>query len=124
MFEGRLKALAAHLRTLDDTEFWAPEGFHQGTWQHGCGTPACVAGHTVALFEGVDAQGRIAALKERGGAIRNRARYALDLELEQAEALFQSEPFGRGVHVGARDAAAAVEHLAETGKVRWRKAER
>ena len=114
----RIRTLAAHVRTLEDTKQSDPDGFHQGWWTHVCGTPSCVAGHAVALFEGTDAKGRIEKFTEEG-AVRARACALLDIDPEQGETLFDSKPYGQGAAVTAQEAAGTLDRLAETGRVVW-----
>ena len=124
----RIRALAEHIESLptvgmtwDDAQ---RQAYCQRTYAHLCGTPACIAGWAVHLFGDAEGNGE----PGEAGAL-------LGLEPDAAAMLFHGDPFnarGRawGHEAGdgatdreatAADAAATLRHLADTGRVDWRR---
>ena len=101
----RLRQLADHIESL-------PTGaYDQTRYLHFCGSPACIAGHAVALF----GSGR---LPERIGLYSGLACDLLDLDDDKGDALFSAfPPLGRDARPD--DAARVLRHLAATGDVVW-----
>ena len=91
------------------------------------GSPLCIAGHTLVM-EGWSAEdfGGISRFKDVENAW-NTARDILGLTNKQSTWLFNPFPFFFFIFlkpVGKEDAIATLEHLLETGKVRWRRTKR
>ena len=111
MNKANILKLAEHLDTL------SCEHFDQECFAY-CGSPSCVAGHAVSLSGQwlVRVNGR-SLLDGEGIAV---AREWLDLTFQQSNELFAAHPYGvLAENVSARDAAATLRHLAETGEVVW-----
>ena len=117
MHRERALSLAKHLEGLETSRVGDGDGYCQGSWTHECGTPACVAGHAAAL-----SRGREWVKGSAPGPISREAARWLELEEEEAAVLFRAIPFRWRSAPTARDAAATVRHMAETGQVEWRRA--
>ena len=113
--EQRLHALAV----ADAIEAHADQYF-QGEWGHEpCGTPACIAGWSVALQEAPDDPAMFDLGGLGGDTIPNMAGEALGLSQEEAEAMFDGCPYyWLDPDPTAAEAAAMLRHYAATGEVR------
>ena len=97
------------LKLAEWIENLAPDDFDMTAWRHRCGAPACIAGHTYALFEPE-------SFDLRGRTEYTRAKRLLDLRPIQAAGLFTPTHQRR---ITNTDAARVLRHLAETGVVDW-----
>jgi hypothetical protein len=95
------------------------EGFDMAQWFHPCGTPACIAGWTLALKYG-DWTPALQDKRGAGGVEADAADY-LGLEGTQSAQLFfvGHEAEKSLADVTPQDAAKLLRHFAETGKVDW-----
>ena len=98
--------------------------YWQEVYLHPCGTPACIAGHAAYM----DAMERGVAMPEPVGKedmedIWDAAQSWLGLESIQAAHLFHATPLGCFRSPSNLEAAAVLNRLADTGKVKWRKIE-
>ena len=142
----RIRQLADHIEDQDDiayeieAELVDPEehhlvGYTQTEWTHGCGTPACIAGHAVALAltlehipggpSGEEPQVGCPAAELYVGE------YTSDLEIgvtagewmgldgRMSEQLFEPHPLPGDKHPTPRHAAWVLRNLADTGLVEW-----
>lgn len=91
MNRERMRKLAKTIR--------ASTTFDQSTWTHGCGSPACIAGHAagMALGEGEQLAAAGAVIDQEGRIVSDVPEAAqgwLELTDEQAEYLFHPYAFG------------------------------
>lgn len=128
----RLQQLAAHLRTLERTQFDMREWFmnrkpvstKDGWVEYDCGTPACIAGHAVAMFHELDLR---APLVEQLGmhTVCTLAEELLDLQMNQSIPLFMPpETSADGIRMydaTPQQAAEVIEHFINTGEVDWQR---
>ena len=113
MNKANIWKLADHIEQLD------PREYDQSVFAHDCGTPACVAGHALALAgRWEEADGGSEGFALPFGVAMD----WLGLDDVAAERLFVSYPWGRFDDATRQDAAATLRHLAETGEVRWKSA--
>lgn len=127
MNKERLTNLAIHMRHYVEPEnfdmttwFKYPPGFFTRRRPIGkqitmCGTTACIAGHAYALFKPEIQCRKIGSMD----LVRD-VRLLLDLTPEQAMDLFWRTSF-KGTPA---QAANVIQHLANTGKVDWTKADK
>lgn len=95
------------------------EGFDMAQWFHPCGTPACIAGWTLALKYG-DWSPKLHDKRDARGVEADAADY-LGLEGNQSAQLFfvgykSEKSFSE---VTPQDAAKLLRHFAETGTIDW-----
>ena len=98
MNKERILELASHIENS--------ETYNQTRIDHLCGTPACIAGHAYQLY---NSNGRYCG---RFADILDLPDMEMDAELTRAHPLFGYIP-------SAKDAAAVLRNLAETGEVDW-----
>ena len=135
MNKERILKLANHIETCH----YSPDGpkdkqnnkhFNMDTWVFTCGSPACMAGHTLSLF------GTKHKKTESNRNILQEAAYLLGLDLDAANKLFSPEEYN--IENGHEDmypyhdmdeedviadlAAACLRHLAESNYVDWQQA--
>lgn len=112
MNNERILALADLIEQQPHTTPGAPSGFSMASYQHHCGTPACLAGWTVHTFcDGLDGLDN--------GLIRALARDRLGLSDGVADDLFI---YTDGLPLDAitpPHAAFTLRHLADSGEVDW-----
>ena len=92
------------------------ETFDQAMWFHHCGSPACIAGHTVHM-KGWDHvyHSYVFHPKTKHRAFVDKvAKRILGLTDEQGRQLFWG-----GTDVSTEDAIKVLKHLLKTGKVDW-----
>ena len=98
--------------------------YHQGWYEHSCGTPACVAGWSVAVkARGLDGAAGfdVRSLWLESKLITDEAARNLGLSASERPAMFSARPF-----VGddtrkptAAEAATMLRRYADTGEVVW-----
>ena len=102
------------------------EDYAQSKYFHGCGTPACIAGHACAM----EGWGKSPLAPTTSWVVKQgedpvpapeEARDILGLTTRQADILFEGAPLGPDEPTAA-DAAATLRHLAKMGEVRWQRA--
>lgn len=99
-----------------DEQVAAGKAFNLCRWRWDCDTPACIAGHTIALFYDVEKIDGDYCWSE----IREMARDALGISEEQAHALFSPRLYRTcSENVGPRHAADTVRNFADSGQVIW-----
>ena len=118
MNKERILELAEHIRQSDS--------YTQGKWFNECGTPGCIAGHTIALFADdfshfhFSESGLLTGLyidtDGYGKFIRYKAMMLLELDENQAHAIFSYLDVGDATK---EQAAAMLEWFVQTGIVRW-----
>ena len=117
----RIRQLAAHLRNLPE------EQFAMARFTHDCGSPACIAGHAIALFGDRNLLSRTVNPIERWPLLSREASAVLDIERIQAQVLFAPcAPLanaagrrGTRQYISRFRAADVLDHLADTGQVVW-----
>ena len=106
------------------------ETFDQDFWMHPCGSPACIAGYVVIACGGkllptfeLPTAMNFDCTDHRGERrnIRSAAREYLGIGFRDQSILFDGDPFGTGGGEPATlaDAVETLEHLHDTGEVRW-----
>ncbi|WP_419917482.1 hypothetical protein [Candidatus Poriferisocius sp.] len=121
-------------RTIDSIKA-APDTYCQSIWAwtkdpHGCGTPACVAGHAVAgngheIVKAPFSTAVTARLNGKKMPIHDAAAEVLGLDLQQSLDLFAAHPYliidsHQCIFTPtAADAIETLERLIETGEVTW-----
>jgi hypothetical protein len=99
---------------------WGSDGDKSG---HNCGTVACVAGWTVAIFneKGEKRDLSLSILKrlDFDDTIVSRATDAMDIHSEDAEQLFHPADRFTWESITPAKAASVLRHFAETGMVEW-----
>ena len=83
--------------------------YNQSIFCLDCGTPCCIAGHTVAM----KSEGNLVDMKYE---IWSKAREILGLSFEQSQKLFRP---CIPTNPTLRDALKTLRHLRDTGEVRW-----
>ena len=141
MNKERVLILADHIEKLTSgsyfqgkyfymTEFGEPEvKFDEEKFEYACGTPACIAGHAIALFAN---QEQLKALHDASHEINDGfqdaqgiAEEVLDIQQDSgiASKLFCAVPMSKqGIQLYSpttKQAAATLRKLAETGEVFW-----
>ena len=94
--------------------------YSQDKYLHPCGTPACIAGWACWMNNPFDEWHE--EVGKEGYKFWKTARRILGLSFYKARVLFDQDPFDGNYFPTAADAAATLRHLAETGKVEWRRA--
>ena len=113
MNKANILKLADHIERLD------PEEFNQRVFAHDCGTPACIAGHALALA-GRWGGGVEGSTEDHPVGL---AAKWLGIDKDTRALLFDSQPRGYATNYPTKeDAVATLRHLAETGDVVWRDA--
>ena len=107
------------LKLADHIENLKPEEYDQSVFAHDCGAPACIAGHAVFLAESWD---QVSEDEESEHLTPCLASCWLGLQMPEAHELFDSDPVHLDKTPTTQDAARTLRHLAETGKVDWRRA--
>jgi len=105
--------------------------YRQDSFMHECGTPACVAGWSVAVsthgefadvadlrFYRVDQFDRFSVRKYLGG-IESIAGDNLGLTLDERTRMFDVDPYHGEEPATAAEAIEMLRHRAATGEVRW-----
>lgn len=121
----RIRQLADHLRAPAtaahfDIDNWlcVPHGDEAdrpiGEVIHTCGTVACIAGHAVALFRPTERFGE--------AFIWDAASKLLGLTTEESTHLFLPHSGPTSFDITAEQAAAVLDHLADTGEIDWLRA--
>lgn len=106
----RIRELADVIEKQPHAPSFGREGFCMDTWQHPCGTPACIGGW--AAF----ASGKSLI----HGLIWNDAQDHLGLSDDQSGDLFYPNNYeGEWSDITPAHAAAVLRNLAETGQVDW-----
>ena len=108
-------------RILELAEYIENSGtYDQAFYFHSCGTPGCIAGHAAALFKPENNSPYYIHYSEIGKKI-------LGLNLVDSVELFDPEPYKDELdefnfyrEPTAKDAAAVLRNLADTGIVNWR----
>ena len=120
MNKKRIQKLIDYLSWIRDKRYG--QNFNQKRYLHGCGTPACIAGHTCALMQSEDY--RINSFREtmsilleihRDEGIFNEARDWLDLSDDQASILFDGKVLGADIYTAVE----VLENLLDTDTVEW-----
>ena len=112
MNKERILALADLIEVQPKAGYFAEGGFNMGAYVHSCGTPACIAGWAVSLFDEVtDVEGHCYQI---GKAVHDRAKSLLGLTYGQADTLFR-EYTANDPKIAAR----VLRELAETNEVNW-----
>lgn len=106
MNRERINQLIDHLEALRPEEFNMNEFFDE------CGTPGCMAGHAIMMFD-------YSAL----GLYENVASKLLGIGFVEGKALFLPEPHGMydPYSATAKQAAHVLRHFRDTRQVEWRK---
>ena len=108
-----------HAREVADAIERHAGQYNQRRLQHSCGTPACVAGWSIAIAK---------AGRERAAATSiftcnhpiDRAQENLGLTYEESEVMFGSHPYGGDApDATAAEAVAMLRQYAETDEVCW-----
>ena len=102
----KLRDVIAESKTYDQSDYF-----------HGCGTPACLAGHAAVLAHGTKRY-----LSKCGRVMATLAHYDakawLDLTSDQSMAMFSATPMD-DLLTEKDDALAMLDRAIETGEVRW-----
>ena len=118
-----IRALADLVEMLPTTSIYHSAGFSMYHTHRACGSPACLAGHAVAMEDGESALPRLATR-----ACIERATEILGLDDVTADALFcprfpnadfQEDCPQSPAFISARRAVATLRHLAKSGLVVW-----
>ena len=91
------------------------ETYNQMEIFHGCGTPACLAGHAILLMHGHDIS---EYFREWGGLALMSAEAWLGLTPRQSAEMFTPHPLGDRT-VTKEDALDMLDRAISTGKVLW-----
>ena len=92
-----------------------------GKVRFACGTPACVAGHAIALFSKAPAKVPGDYVSYPTIDPETEAAELLDISDLNASILFDEDPYWETEQWGAtkEQAAGAIQSLIETGRVKW-----
>jgi len=102
--------------------------FDQSNWRFPCGTPACIAGHAAHLHGWrytVNENGIMSESMIDGSGPNTRkhvhfvAQDILGLTDEEADAMFDGQPFGDDVEATRMDALRMLDHAISHGEVKW-----
>ena len=109
MYKERIDKLIDHLETLPEEKYNQSFFIHPYHSPH-CGTPSCIAGHTIALFG-----------REKNFNVESDLRDVgelLGLDKKQSLDLFDEDPI-KHRRVTRADAIWALMSLLKTGEVHW-----
>ena len=120
--------LIDHLKSIDDSEY------DQRMYTHECGTPACIAGHSVYLAEGENydieyhnddtndyENYNYENYNNENYDISYEAADWLDISNEQTAILFRPYPLGKNEEITKLEAIMMLKNFIKTDQVVWRK---
>ena len=120
-----INKLIDHLESIPEVEY------NQKWYTHGCGTPACIAGHAAYLSTNktfrrmnkflVGTEIRTMNKFLAGTEIGVLAKKWLDIPLYKSNGMFEAFPIGTDEEITKQDAINMLKNLIETGEVVWRK---
>lgn len=123
MNKERLEALASHIEKLAPHHCDADAGegcFTMSTYFYSCGSPACIAGHCVALFEPELFTKTVIENPVDNSIVLHQAKNLLGLSFGTAQRLFRMVGTQRTyLEITPTGAAKVLRHLARTGNVNW-----